>query len=332
MRVVRVGDGASRRATLREAAELLRSGRLVAFPTETVYGLGAHALNEEAVGRIYEAKGRPKPNPLIVHVASARQARDLALDWTPVAEAIAKAFWPGPITLVVRKRSIIPGVVTAGLDTVGLRVPAHPVALALLEEARIPVAAPSANLSTQVSPTTAQHVVRGLGHRVDLILDGGPTTVGIESTVVDVTGSVPRILRPGMIGGDAIARVAGVAEVAVASQQGTAPQSPGTLGKHYSPRARLTLFHREKRDVAVRDAQDAIERGQRVGAMVFTTLRLNAAQELTMPAQPEGYARALYATLHALDEAQCDLVLIELPPDSPEWTAIIDRLQRAAEA
>ncbi|MGH7637016.1 MAG: L-threonylcarbamoyladenylate synthase, partial [Gemmatimonadaceae bacterium] len=233
MQVLRVVDDASRRAALARGAELLRAGRLVAFPTETVYGLGANALDEAAVQRIYDAKGRPAINPIIVHVASLAAARELALDWPVAADAIARAFWPGPVTIVVRKQSAVPDIVSAGGDTVGLRVPAHPLALALIEQARVPVAAPSANLSTQISPTSAQHVEGGLGERVDLIIDGGPTTVGIESTVVDVTGATPCVLRPGMIGRDAIARVAGAAEShgARVSETFGAPRSPGLLGK-----------------------------------------------------------------------------------------------------
>lgn len=338
MRIVQVRGDAPDPAVLKEAAELLRSGRLVAFPTETVYGLGAHALDEQAVERIYDAKGRPNRNPVIVHVASAHAARELASEWTPTAEALARAFWPGPITLVTRKRDVIPDIVTAGRDTVGLRVPAHRVALALLIEAQIPIAAPSANMSTQVSPTTAQHVVRGLGDRVDLILDGGQTPVGIESTVVDVTGAVPRILRPGMISHEAIARIAGAAEIAWAEAHdeghdeahGDAPQSPGLLGRHYAPRARVRLFTSPTGSAALGDARIAIKQGRRVGAMVFTPLQLELTESHTMPATPEEYARALYATLHALDEQHCDLVLIERPPDSSDWMAIRDRLERAA--
>ncbi len=182
-----------------EAAVLLRAGGLVAFPTETVYGLGAHALDPAAVRRIYKAKGRPAFNPLIVHVATAAEARELVLDWPARAQRLSTRFWPGPLTLVLPKVEAIPDEVTAGLPSVAVRVPSHPVALALLREARIPVAAPSANRSTEVSPTTADHVLRGLEGRVDLVLDGGATNVGIESTVVDLTGTTPRLLRPGMI-------------------------------------------------------------------------------------------------------------------------------------
>jgi L-threonylcarbamoyladenylate synthase len=315
-------------AVIREAADLLRAGRLVAFPTETVYGLGAHALDPDAVQRIYDAKGRPSVNPIIVHVASADAARALAAEWTPVAEALAAKFWPGPLTLVVRKRDVVPGIVTAGADTVGLRVPAHPVALALLKTAAIPVAAPSANLSTQLSPTTAQHVERGLGERVDMILDGGPTTVGIESTVVDATGSVPRVLRPGMLSAADVARVAGaVTERDAHVPSDVQPRSPGLLGRHYAPRARVRVFTDADRANAALEARSAADGGLRVGAMVFAPMG-RVTVEHTMPRDPEEYARILYATLHAMDDAHCDVVFVELPPDAVEWSAIRDRIRR----
>lgn len=330
MRVERVGVGAPRRAALRKAAEMLRSGLLVAFPTETVYGLGAHALDEAAVRRIYEAKGRPSANPLIVHVVNVEAARALAKGWTESADALATAFWPGPLTLVVRKRASIPALVTAGRDTVGLRVPSHPIALELLEAARIPIAAPSANLSNQVSPTTAQHVMRALGSRVDLVLDGGATTVGIESTVVDVTGKVPRILRPGMISLDDIAKVAGDADAASSDAGDDVPRSPGMLGRHYAPRAVVRLFTGDSRESAMKDAQIALGQLRRVGAMVFSPLPIQLSDVHRMPADPVAYARALYATLHALDEAGCEVVFVERPPATSPWAGITDRLERAA--
>jgi len=330
MRLVRLAADHPDPAIIREAADLLRAGRLVAFPTETVYGLGAHALDPAAVQRIYDAKGRPSVNPIIVHVATADAARALASDWTAVADVLARRFWPGPLTLVVRKRDVVPSIVTADTDTVGLRVPAHPVALALLKAAAIPVAAPSANLSTQLSPTTAQHVERGLGERVDMILDGGPTTVGIESTVVDVTGPVPRVLRPGMLSADEIARVAGsVAEREPGIGSDTAPRSPGLLGRHYAPHARVRLFDAAERAHAMQEAQSAMSERLRVGAIVFAPARgVGLTIERTMPRDPAAYARDLYATLHAVDDARCDVVFVELPPDTPEWTAIRDRIRR----
>ena len=327
MRVERVGIGAPRRATLKWAAELLRAGRLVAFPTETVYGLGAHAMDEDAVRRVYEAKGRPALNPLIVHVASTEAAKALSREWNASAEKLAAAFWPGPLTLVVFKARAVPDLVTAKQDTVALRVPSHPIALELLREAGVPIAAPSANLSTQVSPTTAQHVVRGLGTRVDLVLDAGATSVGIESTVVDVTGNTPRILRPGMISRDDIARVAGDAEMGESND--AAPRSPGTTGKHYAPQALIRLFPPGGREAALAEARTAQQRC-RVGAMVFSEFPLDVADKRLMPDDPEAYARVLYATLHALDDAGCEVVFVEQPPATAAWAGVVDRLERAA--
>jgi len=294
-----------------------------------VYGLGAHALDPAAVQRIYDAKGRPSVNPIIVHVASVEAARALASEWPAAAEKLARQFWPGPLTLVVRKRAVVPDIVTAGTDTVGLRVPAHPVALALLALAGIPVAAPSANLSTQLSPTTAQHVERGLGDRVDMILDGGPTTVGIESTVVDVTGNEPRILRPGMLSAADIARCVGsVAErdAAVVTEQ--APRSPGLMGRHYAPRARVRMFRDTDRVSAAVEAQAALATGTRVGAMTFAPLGATVTAQQIMPRDPAEYARQLYSALHDLDEAHCEIVFLELPPEGAAWSAILDRIRR----
>lgn len=329
MPVARVDPDAPDPAVLRRAAALLREGRLVAFPTETVYGLGANALDERAVQRIYEAKGRPSVNPIIVHVADTDAARKLTPEWTDTADALATAFWPGPLTLVVRKSPAIPAIVTAGGDSVGLRVPAHPVALALLREADIPVAAPSANLSNQISPTSAAHVQRGLGDRVDLILDGGDTHVGIESTVVDVTGAVPRVLRPGMISRESIAEVVGVAHAAEHHGSG-AHRSPGLLATHYAPRARVKLFSMGDQARASAGAARDVARSRNVGAMVFTSLGVPGTRERLMPTDAKGYARALYATLHALDELGCEVIWIEQPPTASEWAGILDRLMRAA--
>ena len=332
MPTIRVNADAPDPAALDRAAQLLRSGRLVAFPTETVYGLGANALDERAVRRIYDAKGRPPLNPLIVHVSSIAMARELADEWPELAERLAQRFWPGPLTLVVRKTARIPDEVTGGGGTVGLRMPAHPVALAIIERAGVPVAAPSANRSNEISPTTAAHVERSLGDRVDLVIDGGPTTVGIESTVVDVTGPEPRVLRPGMITADDIMRAGTGSVVASASERAPAeaPRSPGLMGKHYAPRGRVVVFAAVDAERTAEAARSAIAAGQRVGAMVFTSLRTGALTEQVMPGDARGYARVLYATLHTLDAAGCDLILIEGPPATEEWRGVRDRLERAA--
>ncbi|HET7630789.1 MAG TPA: L-threonylcarbamoyladenylate synthase [Gemmatimonadaceae bacterium] len=329
MELLRVDPANPDPEKLKLAAEALRRGELVAFPTETVYGLGAHALDVEAVARIYEAKGRPSYNPLIVHVADIDGARALASRWPDVAQRLATAFWPGPMTLVLPKRDIVPDEITAGLPSVGIRVPAHPVALALLRTGGLPVAAPSANRYTRISPTTAAHVLESLGDAVPIILDGGPTTVGIESTVVDLTGERPRILRPGMLDATAIARVAGpLDETPLPVAEGVARASPGMGDRHYAPRAHVLLFDGASRARALDQATAAVAQGQRVGALAFAALP--ALDTRVMPRDAGAYARALYAELHALDERGCALILVERVPDAPEWDGVRDRLERAA--
>src|SRR5438270_1210329 len=226
------------KSLIREAARLIESGRLVAFPTETVYGLGANALDAAAVARIFEVKGRPSTSPLIVHVDSMEMARGLAREWPPAAETLARAYWPGPLTLIVPKRPEVPDIVTAGLDTVGLRMPRHPLALELIRAAGVPVAAPSANRFTELSATTADHVRQSLGDAVDCVLDGGPTQVGIESTVISLAGP-PVLLRPGMISREEIEALIG--PVGTAGAVEGAHPSPGMHPRHYAPRTTLVL-------------------------------------------------------------------------------------------
>lgn len=313
------------------AAAALKAGGLVAFPTETVYGLGAHALDPDAVARIFAAKGRPDYNPLIVHVADAEAARGLAAEWSDAAERLAAAFWPGPLTLVVPKAGRVPDVVTAGLPSVALRVPAHPVARALLEAAGLPVAAPSANRSTEVSPTTAAHVEKSLGDRVELILDGGPTPVGIESTVVSLTGDAPLVLRPGTVSVDELRAVVPGVALAEARAERDAPRlSPGMLDRHYAPRGEVRLFRAEERARVQDDVYLAALGGREVGAVVFTALQAPVARQVALPPDPTEYARGLYAALHALDDAGCDLILVEGVPEGAAWDGVRDRLRRAA--
>lgn len=328
-----------------QAAARLRAGELVAFPTETVYGLGANALDAEAVARIYAAKGRPAWNPVIAHVPDVAAARALSRDWPESAERLAQAFWPGPLTLVVPKAAQVPAEATAGLDAVGVRVPAHPVALALLRAAGVPVAAPSANRFTQVSPTTAAHVVQSLGDRVPLVLDGGPATVGIESTVVDCTGDTVVILRPGMLGRESleaalegtgipvvVAKPASVAHDSAAPTD--APRSPGMADRHYAPRAEVWLFTADgtaelARALAERPSQTSS--GPVLALLRTTSLPEHTADVRRMPVDPAGYARELYAALHIADERHATLVVIELPPDDDSaWDGVRDRLTRAA--
>jgi L-threonylcarbamoyladenylate synthase len=325
-RIVNVGADALDQSAIEEAAEILRRGGLVAFPTETVYGLGANALDAVAVGRIFAAKGRPSHNPLIVHVSDEESARALAREWPADASRLARAFWPGPLTLVLPKRELVPDLVTASLDSVAIRVPSHPVALALLRAAGIPLAAPSANRSTELSPTTAQHVERSLDGRVDLILDGGPTDVGIESTVVDLRGDRPTILRPGLIGARELEPLVG--ELGRPNEtSGDAPRpAPGMLDRHYAPRARLVLFASADSAEIARDASG----GAKVAMVVLGTPARAGVHVVRMPAESARYASRLYAILHELDEAAYDVVYVEQVPNAAEWDGVRDRLERAS--
>src|SRR4051794_29437194 len=223
-----------------QAADVLRRGGLVAFPTETVYGLGANALDAEAVRRIFEAKGRPANNPIIIHVADVEQARQLVAGWPSEAERLAARFWPGPLTLVLPRRDVVPDLVTAGGSTVAIRVPAHPVALALIRAAGMPIAAPSANRSTQLSPTRAEHVLHTMRGRIDLVLDPGPTSGGLESTVLDLTTSPPRLLRPGLVTRSEVEAIIGPIVLSSTAPLGAVSlPSPGMLPRHYAPRTPL---------------------------------------------------------------------------------------------
>ncbi|MCS7314536.1 MAG: L-threonylcarbamoyladenylate synthase [Bryobacterales bacterium] len=301
---------------IERAAELIRAGGLVAFPTETVYGLGANALDRAAVRRIFQVKGRPVTSPLIVHVDSPEMARRLAREWPPEAERLAQRFWPGPLTLVLPKAACIPAEVTAGLDTVGLRMPAHPVALELIRTAGVPIAAPSANRFTELSPTTAEHVRRALGDSVDMILDGGPTQVGLESTVLWLAGP-PRLLRPGMILRRQIEEVIGPVEVAGRIEDGLPHPSPGLHPRHYSPRTPLVLV-----------TDGVLPPGR--GAYLWIGRPAAAARSVRMPSDAVAYAARLYDTLHTLDAEGWDWIAVERPPELPEWIPVLDRLRRAA--
>jgi L-threonylcarbamoyladenylate synthase len=287
------------------AGALIRAGELVAFPTETVYGLGANALDPAAVEKIYAAKGRPATSPLIVHVSSIEMARSLVREWPERAEQLARIFWPGPLTLVLPKQPHVPDRVTAGLDTVGVRMPANPIAQELISEAGVPIAAPSANPFGGLSPTTAQHVREALGDDVAMVLDGGRTTVGIESTVLSLAGSDAVLLRLGMVTQQEIEAVIGPIQ-ALASGSDGPHQSPGLHARHYSPKTPLIL----------------IEKGQ-----LPTSGRGICIQ---MPADPHDYAAVLYERLHEADAQGWDWIALERPPDTEEWSAIRDRLERAS--
>ncbi len=304
---------------IRHAASLLRAGKLVAFPTETVYGLGANALDVDAVARIFAAKGRPQTSPIIVHVSSMEMARRVVSEWPQPAESLAQQFWPGPLTLVLKKQTAVPDLVTAGLDTVGVRIPAHPIALALIAAAQIPVAAPSANRFTQLSPTTAEHVRQSLGDRVDYILDGGPCTVGIESTVLSLAGDHPVLLRPGGISRQQIEQAIGpIIQQTQATTE--AHPAPGMHPRHYSPSTRLLL---------VRDGEVPGS-----GAGAYLQLHHQPGREVRevvlMPSDVAQYGSRLYHLLHQLDAHRYDWIAVDAPPETPEWEAVLDRLRRAA--
>jgi L-threonylcarbamoyladenylate synthase len=312
---------------MREAAAVLRRGGLVSFPTETVYGLGASALDAAAVQRIFAAKGRPAHNPIIVHVADAAGATAVAGEWPATAALLAERFWPGPLTLVLPGRPEVPEVVTAGGPTVAIRVPAHPVARALLEAAAIPVAAPSANRSAGLSPTRAEHVLGDLEGRIDLLLDGGPCPGGIESTVLDVTTAPPRLLRPGLVSREELEALIGPVLVGAVPAEGPLP-SPGLLRRHYAPRTPLWCVPAPSRELVLALARD----GRKIGWVVrgTTSEAPPGGVVRTLPADPDGYAAGLYAALHELDAAGLEAIVVELPPDEPAWTAVRDRLSRAA--
>jgi L-threonylcarbamoyladenylate synthase len=306
-------------AEIEAAARLLRAGRLVAFPTETVYGLGANALDPEAVARIYVAKGRPSNSPLIVHVASVEMAQSLVAKWPDIADRLVRRFWPGPLTLVLDKQPTIPSIVTSGLPTVGLRMPAHPIALALIRAAGVPLAAPSANRFTELSPTTAEHVQNGLGSDVDLILDGGPCEVGIESTVLSLAGSQPILLRPGGISRSELE--AAIGPVTTGGEMSAAAHpSPGMHPRHYSPRTRLVLV--ENGEVPAQGRGTYLQRKHAPSRSDITIVR--------MPSTAAEYAAVLYDKLHQTDAAGHDWIAVDAPPDTSDWEAVRDRLRRAS--
>ena len=317
---------------VRRAAELLRAGEVVALPTETVYGLAANALEEQAVARIFEIKGRPAHNPIIVHVAGGEMARHCASEWPELAEKLASAFWPGPLTLVLPRAESIPAAVTAGGGTVGIRWPAHPLMQAVIRECGFPLAAPSANLSNRISPTSAEHVLAQLGGRIPLIVDGGQPQVGIESTVLDLTVSPPRILRPGMIHAESLA-AAGlpIADCRLPTESGSL-KSPGLLKKHYAPKAKLLVLKwRDEPDLQSQIGNRQLAIGK-IHVIAHTNIPagFGAANVSVIPHDAEAFARALYADLHRCDAAGAETIVVEAPPDLPEWSGIADRLRRAA--
>ncbi len=306
---------------VRRAAEILRRGGLVAFPTETVYGLGADASSREAMARLYRVKGRPANHPVIVHFADAEHAFRWASEVPDSARTLAARFWPGPLTLILKRALHVGDFVTGGQDTVGVRVPAHPLAHQLLVEFADGLAAPSANRFGRVSPTTAQHVRDDLGEDVDFVLDGGPCGVGIESTIVDVSRAAAVLLRPGGLPVGDLELALGVK---LSVPDASAPRVSGSLAAHYAPKTpvRLVQFSELGGEIA--------RHGSRAAVLAFAASDSHAGHWLRMPGEPESYARRLYAALRELDDMGCDAILIEAPPEAPEWGAVLDRLRRAA--
>jgi L-threonylcarbamoyladenylate synthase len=306
-----------------EAVAVLRRGGLVAFPTETVYGLGADASNPAALARLFAVKGRPRSHPVIVHLGAPAWMAQWASEVTPDAARLAERFWPGPLTLVVRRAPAVLDAVTGGQETVGLRVPAHPVARALLAAFGRGIAAPSANRFGRVSPTTAEHVRQDLGSDVDLVIDGGACEVGIESTIVDVTGDAPVLLRPGRITAD---EIAGALQETVKDPDRTAPRAPGTLPAHYAPRTRMELVPASEVAARVRAAAGS------AAALAFegTPIDGPAVAVRIVARDASAYAHELYAALRELDASGASIIIVERPPSGNEWAAVRDRLQRAA--
>jgi L-threonylcarbamoyladenylate synthase len=316
------------RPEIARAVALLGRGELVAFPTETVYGLGADAANPAAVAKIFAVKGRPADHPLIVHLPSSEHLPRWAREVPSEAEKLAAAFWPGPLTLILKRQPNVPDAVTGGQDTVGLRVPSHPLALELLAAFAGGIAAPSANRFGRISPTTAEHVREELGDRVPLVLDGGACPVGIESTILDLSRDRPVLLRPGSIGAADIARVLGRAPE-MAAPRDDAPRVSGTLAAHYAPRTPLQLVSSDGLLFALRNALVA---GERVAVLAPTAQAIShdLVSWKRSPAEPAAFAHELYASLRELDALGCARILVQQPPAGEAWLAVRDRLRRAA--
>lgn len=305
-------------ALILQAAEILKSGNLVALPTETVYGLGARADSAEAILKIYEAKGRPSYNPLIVHFHSIAQIQNW-LTLPSLAEKLGKKFWPGPLTLIVPSSNKIVKEARAGLDTVAIRIPNHPLALELLKAVDLPLAAPSANRSGHISPTQATHVQQSLGNKVSMVLDGGSCEVGLESTVLDLTSNPPRILRPGRVSKEEIEKEIGPVELFdPLLKKDEALISPGLLEKHYAPESKVFLLSKEE----ILNWKD-----KNSGLLTYSFSDIRFSNQINLPDSPKEYAASLYSALYNLENCG-QTILIEKPPLSPEWTAILNRLSR----
>lgn len=340
-RVISITDPLKQEKEIMEAAQLIRSGEVVAFPTETVYGLGANALDSRAVGRIFEAKGRPGDNPLIIHIHDVSEWSRLAENIPKQAYLLADRFWPGPLTMILNKTRLVPMEVTAGLDTVGVRMPAHPVAIKLISLSRVPIAAPSANISGRPSPTLAQHVVEDMDGRIPLILDGGRTDIGVESTVLDLTGSVPLVLRPGGVTVEMLQSIVGQVRihpnVMKPLREGQRVRSPGMKYTHYAPNAPVTLvrgnLHRQVAYINTEACKGERE-GYRAGILATdqtishyqTGIRLSMGDRR----QPAELAGNLFLRLREFDGLNVDFILAEGVDEKGEGLAVMNRIARAA--
>lgn len=311
---------------LHQAVAILRAGKLVAFPTETVYGLGADANNPQAVAKIYTAKGRPLTHPVIVHIPDINHLQYWAREIPASAWQLGKAFWPGPLTLILKKSDQVSNTVTGNQDTIGLRVPAHPIAHKLLIEFGGGIAAPSANRFGELSPTTAQHVQDSLADDVDLILDGGACAVGIESTIIDLSSSEPRLLRPGAISISAIENILGSQ---LSTSQKNSPRAPGMLASHYAPHTSMKIIESANLIAII---ELLLQQGKNIGVLSFNTTPIAKPQVtwIMMSQDIKQYSHDLYAILHAVDSENHDVILVEQPPQTEEWLAVNDRLNKAA--
>jgi Sua5/YciO/YrdC/YwlC family protein len=328
--MIEIGDN------IEKAVQLLKEGSLVGVPTETVYGLGADASNSAALEKLFEAKGRPRSHPVIVHIADWHLLEEWVETIPPSVEELAKRFWPGPLTMIFRKRSTVSPQVTGGQDTVAIRIPRHELTLALLKKFEGGIAAPSANKFGKLSPTTAHDVACAFGDQVAYVLDGGTCDVGIESTILDVTGTIPTILRPGMISKDELEEVLGTVELRSAGENGHAKvasegeiRAPGSHKSHYAPNTPVKLVDQATLE---KELADLIGSNQRPGVLAFQhpKMTLNSIPWIVAEEEPEGYAKHLYANLRQLDDCRCDWILVEQVPESSAWQGIKDRLLRAS--
>lgn len=340
-RVIKVSETDPEEELLQEAAEILRRGGLVAFPTETVYGLGADGLNANAVKNIFHAKGRPSDNPLILHIADIESLKALTFEVSDKAKIVMKAFWPGPLTIILPRSLLVPNEVTAGLSTVGIRYPSHPIAQKLLQVAKIPVAAPSANLSGKPSPTEGKHVIKDLMGRVDMIIEGGPCAFGLESTILDMTSEIPMILRPGAITIEMLRSVLGQVEMDPAIEKNSTEdfvaKAPGMKYRHYAPRAVMMIVNGRKEDVVAKIQQltkEYISKGEIVGIMATEETKgeyhANYVQSVGSRKAPEQIAKNIFRVLREFDELPVEVILAEGYEKKEIGTAIMNRLSKAA--